>query len=380
MPRQAATTGSLPQAFEVVEEMQADGPERGEGCRPLGRQAPAGIIDGRDHRVPYGRSGRRLARHPRRQRHARPAQRHLPSALGDIERDVPRTRHFCPTGVPKGSARRAPEIDRAILAGFVPGLSTRKVGEVLPGRPVSAATVSRVAGTLDRSVAAFHRRPLKNDCKAVMPDGVVLARKTGAGALGRPVLVAPGIRHDGRKEIVDFRRAGNESAAERERFLDRPYHRGLTGEGLEMTGVDGGKGLLAALPIVRHGIPVQRCRAHRIRNILDRVRGAHREAVMNADTRPEALAASPTTGRASAPGPSLPCATIPTICSPASAAGPLPGEGRSGPPMPANDGSARSADEPGPREPSGTGHRRTASSTRSSSTKAGLGESVPHSP
>ncbi len=154
-------------------------------------------------------------------------RRCLLGALGDIERDVPRTRHFCPTGVPKGSARRAPEIDRAIPAGVVPGLSTRKVGEVLlalPGRPVPAATVSRVARTLDRSVDAFHRRPLKNDCKAVMPDG----------ALGRSVLVAPGIRHDGRKEIIDFRRAGSESAAERERFLDRPYHRGLTGEGLGM--------------------------------------------------------------------------------------------------------------------------------------------------
>ncbi len=212
-------------------------------------------------------------------------RRCLLGALGDIERDVPRTRHFCPTGVPKGCARRAPEIDRAIPAGVVPGLSTRKVGEVLlalPGRPVPAATVSRVARTLDRSVAAFHRRPLKNDCKAVMPDG----------ALGRPVPVAPGIRHDGRKEIVDFRRAGSGSAAERERFLDRPYHRGLPGEGLEMTGVDGGKGLRAALPIVRHGIPVQRCRAHKIRNILDKVRVAHRQAVMNAGTRPEALAAA----------------------------------------------------------------------------------------
>ncbi len=31
MPRQAATTGSLPQAFEVVKEMQAGGPDRGEG-------------------------------------------------------------------------------------------------------------------------------------------------------------------------------------------------------------------------------------------------------------------------------------------------------------------------------------------------------------
>ncbi len=88
-------------------------------------------------------------------------RRCLLGALGDIERDVPRTRHFCPTGVPKGCARRAPEIDRAILAGVVPGLSTHRVGDVLlalPGRPVPAATVSRVARTLDRSVAAFHRR------------------------------------------------------------------------------------------------------------------------------------------------------------------------------------------------------------------------------
>ena len=219
-------------------------------------------------------------------------RRGLPSELGDIALDVPRTRHFCPTEVLKSHARRAPEIDRAILAGFVPGLSTRKVGEVLLallGRPVSAATVSRVARTLDLAVAAFHRRPLKNACKALMPDG----------ALGRPVLVALGIRHDGRKEIIDFQRAASESAAERERFLTALHRRGLTGEGLEMICVDGGQGLLAALPIVWHGIPVQRCRAHRIRNILDKVRVADQQAVkadvhavMNAPNRRKAETAA----------------------------------------------------------------------------------------
>ncbi len=164
-------------------------------------------------------------------------RRCLLSALGDIALNVPRTRRFCPTEVLKSHARRAPEIARAILAGFVPGLSTRKVGEVLPalpGRPVSAATVSRVAGTLDATVAAFHCRPLKNACKALMLDGVVLARKTGAGALGRPVLVALGIRHDGKKEIIDFQLAASESAAERERFLTALHRRGITGEGLGM--------------------------------------------------------------------------------------------------------------------------------------------------
>ena len=60
-------------------------------------------------------------------------------------------------------ARRSPEIDRTILADFVPGLSTRKLGEVLLAllaRPVSPATVSRVAQSLDQAVAAFHARPL----------------------------------------------------------------------------------------------------------------------------------------------------------------------------------------------------------------------------
>jgi len=120
--------------------------------------------------------------------------------------------------------------------------------------------------------------------------------------------VALGIRHDGKKEIIDFCLSGSESAAEWERFLTALHRRGLTGEGLdrqslrfvpEMICVDGGQGLLAALPVVYHGIPVQRCWAHKIRNILDKVREADQEAVkadvhdvMNADTRPKALSAA----------------------------------------------------------------------------------------
>ena len=83
-----------------------------------------------------------------------------------------------------------------------------------------------------------------------MLDGVVLARKTGAGALRRPVLVALGLRQDGKKEVIDFRLARGESAAEWERFLDDLYKRGLAGEGLDMICVDGGSGLSATLPRV----------------------------------------------------------------------------------------------------------------------------------
>ena len=301
MPQHAATIESLPMAFALVKEMQADGLEWGEGYRPLGREALAEIIQGRmveavDHWLD-GLDGMAM-----RDRRNGSYPRHLLSELGDIELRVPRTRRFCPTEVLKSYARRGPEIDRVILAGFVLGLSTRKVGEVLLpllGRAVSASTVSRVAKTLDEAVAAFHARPLTTRYKALVLDGVVLARKTGAGALRRPILVALGIRHDGKKEIIDFRLAASESAAEWERFLTDLYRRGLTGEGLEMICVDGGQGLIAALPVVYPAIPLQRCWAHKIRNILDKVRKADRDAVkaglhaiMNAPNRPKALSAA----------------------------------------------------------------------------------------
>lgn len=297
MPQQAATIASLPMAFEVVKAMQADGLEWGEGYRALGRQALAEIIEGRmAEAVDTWLDNLAIADAPDRRNGT--YRRHLLSELGDIELAVPRTRRYCPSAVLRAYSRRAVEIDRMILAGFVLGLSTRKVGEALLallGRTVSATTVSRVAKTLDAAVAAFHRRPLTDADKVLLLDGVVLARKTGAGAIRRPVLVALGLRPDGKKEIIDFRLAKSESAAEWEAFLGDLIRRGLTGARLDMVCVDGGRGLLAALPTALPDIPVQRCWAHKIRNVLDKVRTAGRDAVkrslhaiMNAANAPAA--------------------------------------------------------------------------------------------
>lgn len=288
-------------ALEVVKAMQADGLDWGEGYRPLGRQALEEIIEG-EMAAAVDRYLEQLEVDDPADRRNGYYRRHLLTELGDIELNVPRTRRYSPTGVIRAYARRTREIDRVILAGFVLGLSTRKVGETLLallGRPVSAATVSQVAKTLDGAVAAFHRRALQNRYQALMLDGVVLARKTGAGALRRPVLVALGLRHDGRKEVIDFRLAASESAAEWEKFLADLYRRGLTGDGLDMICVDGGAGLLAALPSVFHAIPVQRCWAHKIRNVLDKVRKADQPKVkralhkiMNAANAPAARSAA----------------------------------------------------------------------------------------
>ena len=201
--------------------------------------------------------------------------RHLLMGLGDMEVRVPRTRKYNPSDILEAYSRRAPDIDRLILAAFVLGLSTRKVGKALfqwIGEPVSASTVSRVAKQLDAEVAAFHRRKLSDNYRVLMFDGVMLSRKTGAGAIRRPVLVVLGIRPDGKKEVLDFRLAAGESQQAWEALLCDLYQRGLTGKSAQLAVLDGGKGLLAALPLVYPHLPVQRCWVHKLRNVLDKVK------------------------------------------------------------------------------------------------------------
>ncbi len=289
---QAATIKSLPRAFRILKAMDAQGIEWGEDYRHAAGAALKDVLEG-GMAAGIDRHLEEMERLGEADRRNGSYRRWLMTELGEIELAVPRTRTFSALQVVRAYARRTAHIDRMILACFVLGLSTRKVAiALLPvlGRRISAATVSQVAKTLDAAVAAFHRRPLKDIYPVLMLDGVVLSRKTGAGAVRRPVLVALGLRPDGKKEIIDFRLAASESAAAWEHFLTDLFRRGLTGEALGMICVDGGAGLLAALPFVYPGVPVQRCWAHKIRNVTGKVKKADREAVkrdlhrvMNAD-------------------------------------------------------------------------------------------------
>ncbi len=191
-----------------------------------------------------------------------------------------------------GNLRQAPVASLTVLEAIIehrhlmdlaaPFPDQARAGPEPPGRRlVAVAPWAREAGEAlqGRLAQAALRRPLKDAYKVLMLDGVELARKTRARAQRRPVLVALGLRLDGKKEIIDFHLAASESALEWERFLTDLYRRGLTGTGLDMICVDGGQGLLAALPTVFHAIPVQRCWAHKIRNVLNKVRQADQPAL-----------------------------------------------------------------------------------------------------
>jgi putative transposase len=279
MPHHGTQVEKLPDAFALIKDMDPD--RFGEDTRHEMRLAVASVLEARMSLAVDKHLAEMEARGEDDRRNGA-YSRHLLTSLGDVLLEVPRTRTYAAHEVIGTYARRQQEIDQTILRCFLFGHSTRKVSKaLLPmlGEQVSASTVSRIAKTLDKAVEAFHQRPLKDRYRALLFDGVVLARKTGAGALKRPVLVALGLLPDGKKEVIDFRLALSESEREWETFLNGLVRRGLTGSSTELVVVDGGQGLRSALDTVLPHIHVQRCWAHKTRNLTDKVRKADREAV-----------------------------------------------------------------------------------------------------
>ncbi len=215
--------------------------------------------------------------------------RHLLTEMGDIEVLVPRTRKGgFPSKLFGRYARRCRSVDRVLLACFCLGLSVRKAASVLAPmlqERVSATTISRLASQLDSEVARYHGRPLTDHYRYLFFDGVVLKSKGAAKVQKRILLCAFGITLDGKHEMIDFYAAPSESQACWESFLGDLYRRGLTGSHCELIATDGGTGLHGALQIVYPKILLQRCWAHKSRNVLDKVKKADQPAVKKALNR-----------------------------------------------------------------------------------------------
>jgi len=263
---------NLPEALKAVKEMNlTSDDEWGGECRETARSAVAKVLKDRmEEKVAFHLASAYRDGTPDRRNGS--YIRHVLTELGNIVLSIPRTRRFSPRGVVAAYARRAKEIDQLILTCFLLGLSTRKVGVALfslLGEKISPQTVSRTAKTLDDAVKAFHKRRIVIPFRALILDGIVIKRKTETGTARRPVLVALGIRKDGKKEVIDFRLAKSESGAEWRIFLTDLINRGLAEP--EAICADGGEGLISILPEVYPNIPFQRCWAHKVRNILDKV-------------------------------------------------------------------------------------------------------------
>lgn len=180
--------------------------------------------------------------------------------------------------------RRVKEVDAALMKIFLYGASTRLTGEALRpllGEGISAQTVSNIARSLDEEVRRYHSRRLEDRYLYLFLDGITLKTRTGFGSRKRVVLVAYGIRVDGRRELIDFMVSKSESEGRWESFLRSLYSRGLIGESLGLIITDGSPGLENAVDNLYPYIKRQRCWVHKLRNVSNYLRKRDQEKCIN---------------------------------------------------------------------------------------------------
>lgn len=197
--------------------------------------------------------------------------------------------------------QRINEVDAALMKIFLYGASTRLTGEALKpllGEGISAQTISNIAKSLDEEVKKYHNRKIKDKYLYLFLDGIVLKTKTGFGTKKKAVLVAYGIKVDGKRELIDFMVTKHESENRWWGFLNSLYNRGLTGEVLSLIVTDGNAGLENAVEIIYPYAKRQRCWAHKLRNVSNYLKRKDRDkcirearAIYSAESRKDALQA-----------------------------------------------------------------------------------------
>jgi len=213
-------------------------------------------------------------------------RRQLTTRLGVLELAVPRSRSGCfhPQVLPRYQ-RREPVINEALKQVFLLGVSTRQTGRALATLvedAVSAATVSAVAKALDASVLAFHRRRLADPYRYLILDGVSVRIRLVGKVQRRLVLCVYGLTPQGRRELIDFQIVKAEGEDTGYGFLWSLWSRGLRGEFLELMVTDGQPGLIKALGRLWPAVPHQRCWAHKLRNLENKLKASQKACLEEA--------------------------------------------------------------------------------------------------
>jgi len=186
---------------------------------------------------------------------------------------VPRLRDVSfQTRVFKRYQRFQPQVENLIMDTFLKGVSTRKIGGLLSTlleTKVSATKVSNVCQKLNAQVLAYHQRPLLDEYQYLILDGISLKLRIRGKYVNRRMLVAYGITMFGKRELIDFKHAKGESKEAWECFLQTLFLRGFEGKHLKLIAMDGSAGLKAACELIYPQAKIQRCWAHKLRNVAN---------------------------------------------------------------------------------------------------------------
>jgi putative transposase len=183
----------------------------------------------------------------------------------------PRLRHKT-EGEVKVPAYEALRKDRGLgqhmLGALLRGVSTREYQEVLPQM---AETVGVSRSAISRKAVEASAEQLKQLQERCWENVEILVVYIDGQRFGdHHILSAVGVDAEGKKHILGIESGATENAASVKRLLTRLRDQGLPTDRKYLFVIDGAKALRAAIEEVFGGDqPVQRCRNHKLRNVVD---------------------------------------------------------------------------------------------------------------
>jgi putative transposase len=204
-------------------------------------------------------------------------ERTLTTSLGPTIFAMPRARVKTAEGATEWRSelvpryqRRSDRVDEAILGVYLSGTNTRRIkgalAPLLRGGPLSKDAVSRLVGRLAEDFETWRRRDLAEDrIQYLIMDGWYPKVRIGKRRERVPVLVTLGVRGDGERVVLDVRLAGDESTAAWRDVIRSLVDRHVGTPRLAM--IDGSAGLATALREQWPSLAIQRCTAHKLRNL-----------------------------------------------------------------------------------------------------------------
>lgn len=223
--------------------------------------------------------------------------------VGELELKIPQVRdadengqRFYPAALERGE-RCERALKLAIAEMYVNGVSTRRVKRVteeLCGTEISSSQVSRAMNLLDDEIGSWRSRGLES-CRYLILDARYEKVRIGGTVVSTAVLVALGVREDGRRSILGVSVAASEAEVHWRAFIESLLVRGL--RGVQLVTSDDHPGIKAALAATLPGVAWQRCQFHLQRNAQSYVsKVANRSAVaedirsiFNAPTEADAI-------------------------------------------------------------------------------------------
>jgi len=209
-------------------------------------------------------------------------KRRWETRVGEVQLEIPKLRRgsYYPKWLLEPRRLSEQALLNVVQEAYVQGISTRKVEALVQQlglEKMDKSRVSRITQRLQEEVDGFRTRALEGEFPYLFLDALYPKVRLNHRVVSVALVIAIGIREDGRRVVLGFEVGAAETEAFWSEFLRSLVARGL--RGVQLVVSDAHEGLRQAMDKVLHGVTWQRCRVHFMRNLLAHVPQKDKEQV-----------------------------------------------------------------------------------------------------